>query len=106
MALERDPQSDAAGFEGLWSNYPFFESGIVIGSDVQSGLFVWWMGDPLLSFDYPEGRPRVLDPSGHSLHVVIGQNGDEFVPTCCSCCLVERGAMMSRSIPVSRGSVK
>ena len=34
------PESDAAIFEGSWSNYPFFESGIVIVSDRSRGLFV------------------------------------------------------------------
>lgn len=35
------PQSDNAAFSGLWSNYPWFDSGIIIGSDTRSGLFVW-----------------------------------------------------------------
>lgn len=35
------PQTDEAGYAGLWSNYPFFPSGTVIGSDIQRGLFVW-----------------------------------------------------------------
>src|SRR5690606_14399008 len=34
------PGSDGRGFDGTWSNYPFFESGIVIVSDMQRGLFV------------------------------------------------------------------
>lgn len=32
---------DNASYNGLWSNYPFFPSGTVIGSDMQKGLFVW-----------------------------------------------------------------
>jgi choice-of-anchor B domain-containing protein len=35
------PNSDGASFNGLWSNYPFFPSGTVIGSDIEKGLFVW-----------------------------------------------------------------
>jgi len=31
---------DAAGFSGTWSNYPYFESGIVIMTSGQEGLFV------------------------------------------------------------------
>jgi choice-of-anchor B domain-containing protein len=34
------PSSDSDSFNGTWSNYPFFESGVVIVSDIQSGLFV------------------------------------------------------------------
>jgi choice-of-anchor B domain-containing protein len=34
------PEDDNAQFNGLWSNYPFFPSGTVIGSDIERGLFV------------------------------------------------------------------
>lgn len=34
------PSSDAVGFNGAWSNYPFFESGVVIISGIEQGLFV------------------------------------------------------------------
>lgn len=35
------PHNDSAGFHGLWSNYPFFPSGTVIGGDINRGLFIW-----------------------------------------------------------------
>jgi hypothetical protein len=28
------------GFSGTWSNYPFFESGIIIMTSMQEGLFI------------------------------------------------------------------
>jgi choice-of-anchor B domain-containing protein len=34
------PANDGTDFSGTWSNYPYFESGIVIVSDINSGLFV------------------------------------------------------------------
>lgn len=34
------PDCDAAGFKGSWSNYPYFESGIIIVSSIERGLFV------------------------------------------------------------------
>lgn len=34
------PASNSASFSGTWSNYPYFESGTVIVSDINSGLFV------------------------------------------------------------------
>ena len=34
------PISDAAAFNGAWSNYPFFPSGIVIVGGIEQGLFV------------------------------------------------------------------
>ncbi|PTB96308.1 hypothetical protein C9994_07840, partial [Marivirga lumbricoides] len=34
------PSSDNTQFNGAWSNYPFFESGIIIVSDINNGLFI------------------------------------------------------------------
>lgn len=34
------PDNNTAIFEGAWSNYPFFESGVVIVSDITRGLYV------------------------------------------------------------------
>ncbi len=34
------PASDNISFDGTWSNYPFFESGTVIVSDIVNGLFI------------------------------------------------------------------
>jgi len=35
------PPDDDAAYNGLWSIYPYFASGTVIGSDIEKGLFVW-----------------------------------------------------------------
>jgi len=35
------PPDDDAHYNGLWSVYPYFPSGTVIGSDIEKGLFVW-----------------------------------------------------------------
>lgn len=34
------PADDGPGFDGAWSNYPYFESGVVVVSGIESGLFV------------------------------------------------------------------
>lgn len=34
------PENDTLSFDGAWSNYPFFESGVVIVSDITGGLFI------------------------------------------------------------------
>ena len=34
------PQNDNTSFNGTWSNYPYFESGIVVVSDINNGLFI------------------------------------------------------------------
>ncbi|MEQ1895336.1 MAG: choice-of-anchor B family protein [Planctomycetota bacterium] len=51
------PESDAQLFNSLWSNYPFFASGTILGSDVEKGLFVWREGAAGLVFDFPAGVP-------------------------------------------------
>jgi choice-of-anchor B domain-containing protein len=38
--FDTHPESDSANFEGTWSNYPFFASGVVGVSDINRGLFV------------------------------------------------------------------
>ncbi len=74
--------SGAATFNGLWSNYPFLPSGTILGSDLESGLFVWRVGPEPATIDFPEGQPswfgvrqrvavEVTPGSGFSL----GQNG-------------------------------
>jgi len=34
------PQNDASSFNSAWSNYPYFDSGLVVISDIEKGLFV------------------------------------------------------------------
>lgn len=34
------PEDDAAEFNGAWSNYPYFDDGVVIVSGIEQGLFV------------------------------------------------------------------
>ena len=35
------PASDSAAFNGMWGVYPYLPSGIIIGSDINSGLYVF-----------------------------------------------------------------
>jgi hypothetical protein len=34
------PASNSANFNGAWSNYPYFDSGVVIVSGIEQGLFI------------------------------------------------------------------
>jgi choice-of-anchor B domain-containing protein len=75
------PEADATGYAGLWSNYPFFPSGTVLGSDLQRGLFVWRIESPVATFEYPQGTPFYVSPAGASLDVLISPLGDnELLP--------------------------
>lgn len=42
------PPSTASGFQGTWSNYPFFDSGIIVVSSIGEGLFVVSPSEPQL----------------------------------------------------------
>lgn len=64
---------DLDEFNSLWSIYPYFESGIVIGSDVEKGLFVWWPDEPELSFTYPNGLPSLIASGTSSIDVHIDE---------------------------------
>lgn len=51
-----------ADFDGCWTSYPFFESGTVIISDRQNGLFMVRLSP--LSIELPNGQPDLISPSG------------------------------------------
>lgn len=34
------PSTNNANFDGVWSNYPYFSSGKIVVSDINSGLFI------------------------------------------------------------------
>ncbi|PAP76612.1 choice-of-anchor B family protein [Rubrivirga marina] len=56
------PDSDLISFNGQWSNYPYFESGLVIANDGDYGLFIL-RPDPTLGTDRNDG-PEI---SGYTL---------------------------------------
>ncbi|MEW5882946.1 MAG: choice-of-anchor B family protein [Armatimonadota bacterium] len=75
------PENDNRGYNGAWSNYPFFPSGTVIVSDIERGLFILDVSQALsrLEFDYPNGRPELVNPSGGTrVRVVV--SGVNAVP--------------------------
>jgi choice-of-anchor B domain-containing protein len=39
-SFDTSPYQDGPGFSGAWSNYPFFESGTIIVTSLQEGLFI------------------------------------------------------------------
>ncbi len=76
------PDNDSTGYAGLWSNYPFFPSGTVIGSDIERGLFVWRVEPAIATFSYPNGTPAFVNPNGgQTLDVIITPKpGQAIVP--------------------------
>ncbi|MFM7051952.1 MAG: choice-of-anchor B family protein, partial [Planctomycetota bacterium] len=57
------PGDDYAQFNGLWSCYPYFPSGTIIGSDIERGLFVLKLALPSATFTVP-AAPELVDPAG------------------------------------------
>ncbi|MBK7874184.1 MAG: choice-of-anchor B family protein [Planctomycetes bacterium] len=64
------PEDDDTLFNGLWNIYPYFPSGVVIGSDIDRGLFVWWVGAPLVTFT-PVNAPAFANASGQRIRTQI-----------------------------------
>ena len=76
------PNDDGNQFNGLWSVFPFFPSGTVIGSDLERGLFVWQVGDPALAFSYPNGQPDPIAIEDEQISVdVTPAPGESLVAT-------------------------
>ncbi|MHC5113288.1 MAG: choice-of-anchor B family protein [Planctomycetota bacterium] len=81
------PEGDETNFAGLWSVYPFFESGVFIGSDRQRGLFVWQFpetavegdvnGDGVVNFADVLAIIAAWGPCGPDCDADL--NGDEVV---------------------------
>ncbi len=76
------PESAAATFNGLWSVYPYFPSGTVIGSDFERGLFVWSTSLPEVLITYPNGLVTASDPEGGTVLTVdiAGRLGGSVIP--------------------------
>jgi choice-of-anchor B domain-containing protein len=65
------PDNDDPLLNSLWGCYPFLPSGIVIGSDTVRGMFVWWVGEPQIQFDFMAPQPSALNAEGDTLTLRI-----------------------------------
>ncbi len=71
--FDSHPENDGDSFNGLWSVYPYLPSGTIIGSDLERGLFLWTVADPL-HISLPNGVPETLDPNGQNVAVTISED--------------------------------
>jgi len=68
------PGSDRASFNGAWSTYPYFDSGIVLISDIERGLFIVDVtgdGAGRLELTVPGGAPTELAPHGQTIQLEV-----------------------------------
>lgn len=69
------PEGNSASFNGAWSNYPFFDSGIVLVSDINRGLFILQPdlgggGEPVtVTFESIAGEDGWVRESGENSNV-------------------------------------
>jgi len=67
------PQGETSNFNGAWGTYPFFSSGKILISDIQTGLYVVYFAGaatsvdndpkPLTSYSLGENYPNPFNPS-------------------------------------------
>lgn len=50
------PENDNAGFRGVWSNYPYFESGNIVVSDINRGFFLIRKSGTLNTTDFAQNN--------------------------------------------------
>ena len=65
------PENDSAGYNGIWSVYPYFDSGTIICSDFQRGLIVVKLDLSPVGFSFPDGLPDTVPSSGTQLLVDV-----------------------------------
>ena len=70
------PGSNGTAFNGSWSVYPYFDSGIVLISDIERGLFIVDVsgdGAAKLEMSVPGGAPTEVVPHGQVLSVQVNE---------------------------------
>ncbi len=72
----RPEEHDDLEFRGLWSNYPYFPSGVVIGSDINRGLFVMDPSRALRCMDPDLTRDGFIDQFDYLAFVAAFESGD------------------------------
>ena len=55
---------DSFGFQGCWGVYPLLGEDKIVLSDLEEGMFVVNVQEPLVNINYPDGFPSLSDPSG------------------------------------------
>ena len=68
------PDSDSTGYQGCWGVDPFLPSGTILASDMQHGLFVLRLDEPVAdepAIRFVNGLPDRIDPDGFEVVVDV-----------------------------------
>jgi choice-of-anchor B domain-containing protein len=65
---------DNPEYNGLWMANPFLPSGIILGSDIEKGLFVWWEGAPSVDVALVQAPPALIPPAGTTLDATVTES--------------------------------
>ena len=71
------PESNSASFNGVWSNYPYFESGNIVVSDINRGFFLIRQSGALETSNFQNQEFKIF-PNPASSYVNI-QNTQENI---------------------------
>lgn len=72
------PTDTDTDFDGAWSCYPFYESGVVFVNDRQNGVFVVRINP--LQFNFPSGTPELIQPAGGVTEFTVEVTGFAGTP--------------------------
>ena len=75
------PANNGTSYSGMWSCWPYFPSGVVLGSDRSEGLVVMYVGETLITIALAGGPPALVTPAGAALPVTVTEaNPGDLVP--------------------------
>jgi choice-of-anchor B domain-containing protein len=70
------PENDAPEFNGVWSNYPFFESGNIVVSDIDRGFFLIRKSGTLETSDFEDQDFKIFPNPASSYVTVLNAEED------------------------------
>jgi choice-of-anchor B domain-containing protein len=89
--LDTRPEDDGTAYDGAWGNYPLFDSGTILISDLQRGLFVTRLSlleltpQPALPETIVSNQPtpvsitvKELEATTAAVNLMVSINGDPF----------------------------
>lgn len=83
--IDTYPANDVPDFSGAWSNYPYFDSGVVIISDINRGLFIVdptyaMNGGVPFEYEFPTPLPESIPESGMSYSFKVNNTNGAVDP--------------------------